>query len=484
MKKIIGIVLLLLFLVSNNSCQQEILITDENANQSNKLKSLLINEFQESDYDQNIQKMAIALAKSLKNNDLRKAIKEEAMLKCTGDYDIIWKKFKSRTIKTDRGEIELVELLIDNLYISNTENNIKEKLVNFSDTNKALQIAVPIHCEDWNTDNYIPLVTYLPFSYDEHKVKKVTAYDSEGNIHQLSVDNEPTNPVIVISRSERLDANGDLKNSTPELMTINPNLNNQFGATLKSAPVGPTSLTLTHGTANSVILEWSDVANETSYEIWRMHQPPETQFWLFATTTQNDNNYFNIPIQEGAKVWYKVRAVNIDGYSSWSPIMATTVSSRNDNDWLKIKRMKFSSSALSAVEKWLSGAPEIRLRVVKGSESGALTCYTSGVLEPGRRNDIENAWWNREVSIFQWNTSSYGTVFTFDWREEDWDDNVTFTIDGSYEDKSDGGSIKYGGSVTISNNSGADIIGNTPVLWWHNKDQIYNLSGFEWQFVN
>ncbi len=479
MKKVIGVFILLAYMVSNNSCQQEVL----NIHQPNELKSYLVDENEESEYDQNIQKMAIALARSLKIKDLRKEIKEEAMLKVTGDYDIIWKNFKYRTIKTENGEMELTELLSEDIDQSNSKDEVKKKLATFGDTNKALQIAVPVHCEDWDIDNYIPLVTYLSFAYDERKVKEVTAYDSEGNIHQLSVDNEPENPVIVISRSERLDVNGNIKNSTPELSTINPIVKNQSGGTLKSAPAGPTSLTLSHGGANSVILQWSDVADETSYEIWRMYQPGETQFWQFATTTQNDNNYINNWIQEGAKVWYKVRALNNDGYSSWSPIMATTVSARNDNEWLKIKRMKFSSSLLRQVESWLSGAPEIRLRVVKGSETGASTSFTSSILEPWRRSDIDGVWWNQEVSILSWNTSTYGTVFTFDWREEDWDDNVTFTIDGNYEDKSDGGTIKYGGSVTISDNDGADIIGNTSVMWWHNKDQIYNLSGFEWQFV-
>lgn len=483
MKKITGIILLLVYMASNNSCRQEIFTIAENTNQINELKSYLVNEIQESEYDQNIQKMAIALAISLKNKDLRKRIKEEAMLKITGDYDIIWKNFKYLTIKTENGEMELTEFLSENIAQSNTKDEIKKKLAIFGDANKALQIAVPVHCEEWDIDNYIPLVAYLPFSYDEHKVKEVTAYDSEGNIHQLSADNEPENPVIVISRSERLDTNGELLKSTPELITVHPIVNNQLSGTLKSAPAAPSSLTLTHGSANSVILQWSDVADETSYEIWRMHQPSETQFWQFATTNQNDNNYINIPIQEGAKVWYKVRALNNDGYSSWSPIMATTVSARNDNEWLKIKRMKFSSSALSQVESWLSGAPEMRLRIVKGSETGAYTVYTSGILEPWRRSDIENAWWNQEVSLFQWNTSTYGTVFTFDWREEDTTGSVTFTIDGSFEDKSDGGTIKNGGSTSVTQNCGPDNIGNTAVLWWHSKDQIYNLSGFEWQFV-
>jgi hypothetical protein len=104
-------------------------------------------------------------------------------------------------------------------------------------------------------------------------------------------------------------------------------------------------------------------------------------------------------------------------------------------------------------------------------------------MEPAHRNDIEDSWWNYEFQIFQWETATYGTVLTFDWREEDWDDNVTFTINGSYEDKLDGGTIKAGGSVTISGDDGGDIIGNTSVFWWQNRDQIYNITGFEWQFV-
>jgi len=135
------------------------------------------------------------------------------------------------------------------------------------------------------------------------------------------------------------------------------------------------------------------------------------------------------------------------------------------------------------VEGWISGAPEIRLRVVQGSEGGATNVYTSGMLEPNNRGDICDTWWNKEVTIFAWSTNVYGTVLSFDWREEDWLQHVDFPLTGSYEDKSSGGTVKVGGTVLIKNDPGDDVIGNTSVMWWQEKSQIYDLSGFQWQFT-
>jgi hypothetical protein len=435
-----------------------------------------------------IENYALILASSMGDNELRSTIKEEAQLMFDGDYDILTNKLENRVLPEK--SIQIKELLSithsqSALKSSNLKsNNIsgEEFLERIKKAFPNLQVSVPVHCDEWDTENYIPLVAFLPFDYDEHTAKFITAYDINGKKYKLSLDEEPSEPVIVVSRSERVDENGELIGLEAEYYEIDSAKNNSVSINLKSAPTAPTSLNLMHGDSRQVILEWSDVANETSYEVWRKHTG-ETQFWKFATTGQNDNGYINSWIAEGAKVWYKIRAINSDGYSAFSPIMATTVSARNDGEWLKIKRMKFSNSALKAVEKWASGAPEIRLRVVKGAENGATTVFTSGRMEPSRRKDIDGTWWNKEVSIFAWYTNIYGTVFTFDWREEDWDDNVEFTISASYEDKLDNGTLKAGGNVTVKNDDGGDHIGNTSVIWWNKRDQIYNLSGFEWQFV-
>lgn len=473
------------FIVS--SCEK-----DETTNQSDVADISENTELSISEKNELIEEYAYTLAMSMVDNELRSTIKLESKLMFDGDYNILANKFE--LLPLGNQGIQVKDLLIT----SNTNKTKSLKSGNSNGTKitgteflekikKAfpnLQVSVPIHCDDWDTENYIPLVAFLPFDYDEHTAKEIVAYDYQGKKYKLSLDIEPSEPVIVVSRSERVDENGNMIGKEDEYISVLPT-NNSVGSgpSLKSAPSGPSSLTLSHGPAQSIILQWADVDNETSYEVWRMHQPSETQFWHFATTGQNDNGYVNSWIAVGAKVWYKVRAKNSDGYSSWSPVMATTVSARNDNEWLKVKRMKFSSSALKAVEKWASGAPEIRLRVVQGSTEGASTVFTSGRMEPNRRKDIEGTWWDKEVPIFTWSTSTYGTVLTFDWREEDWDDNVEFTISASFEDKAAGGTIKPGGSVKFTGDDGGDHIGNTSVMWWHNRDQIYNLSGFEWQFV-
>ena len=140
------------------------------------------------------------------------------------------------------------------------------------------------------------------------------------------------------------------------------------------------------------------------------------------------------------------------------------------------------NSATKAVEKWASGAPEIRLRVVYGDSDSATTVFTSGILEPAKRGDIPGSWWNNSVDITNWRPNDIGTVLTFDWREADWDDDVTFTIPASFEVKIREWKINAGGSVQFSGDEGGDIIGNKLVYHWDEANKTYDISGFKWEF--
>ncbi len=441
-----------------------------------------------SEKNEMIESYAFILASSIGNKEFRSMIKKEAQLMFDGDYDILIKKLDYMWLPTQHMQVK--ELLVSSVNnnnlksISSCPGNVPDDgfFERVQKTVPNLQVSVPVHCDEWDTENYIPLVAYLPLDYDESTTQYITAFDIYGKRYELSLDVEPENPVIVVGISERIDENGEKIGTEAEYYEVQPSGLIKPEGLLKSTPTGPSDLIISHGPARSIILQWSDVKDETAYEVWRMHQPDETQFLKLATTSQNDNGYVNNCTTVGAKVWYKVRATNDDGFSSWSPIMATTVSARNDGEWLKIKRMKFSKSALKAVENWVSGAPELRLRVVKGSETGASIVYTSGRMEPRRRNDIQDEWWNNEVQIFTWHTNTYGTVLTFDWQEEDNISKYDFTVNASYEAKELGGKIKAGGSVKFTVDKNGSI-GNTSVMWWHDKGQIYDLSGFQWQFV-
>lgn len=421
---------------------------------------------------------AVVLARAVQQEALRSVIRNRAMKRFDGDFDVLVNQLEKEPLDVSNKTVRqlMASMNADSKLRGVSSENPDSSYLQISEYIPNVQVSVPIRCEQWDAKSFVPLVAVLPYDYKEQPGNLITAYDAEGNAHQLRADEEPDFPVLVVGRSERVDEDGRM--DTAGFVQQFPATNALRSAAL--SPEYPEKLLLTHGYSRSLLLEWTDVAEDTGYEVWRMSG---TTFQLVAQTPMNDNNYVDANLVANQKYWYKVRALKAGGYSSWSPVMATTASSRTDNEWLKIKRMKFTASALRAVEGWISGAPEIRLRVVQGSEGGATNVYTSGLMEPNNRGDICDQWWNKEVTIFAWSTNVYGTVLTFDWREEDWLEKVDFPLTGSYEDKQSGGTVKVGGSIMIKNDPGGDVIGNTSVMWWQEKSQIYDLSGFQWQFV-
>ena len=103
-------------------------------------------------------------------------------------------------------------------------------------------------------------------------------------------------------------------------------------------------------------------------------------------------------------------------------------------------------------------------KVLIGLTGGAYAVYTSGIIEPPKRDDIKDKWLVKEVPIVFWYTSTLGTVLNFDFREEDNPNpKATFSITGSFEDKNDNGKIKYGGTLTFTNDPGDGHLGSTLV---------------------
>lgn len=422
-----------------------------------------------------IEDYALLLSNSL-SPEIKALIKSEAKKKFDGDYDILAATFEEFRLSNGKYIKDIIKETKDiklGIRLNYANLSGEEFLQMVSKEIPNLQISVPIHCENWKTEDFTPLVAFVPEDFRDGITKQVRSFGPNGVVSFLDTEKEPPYPVIVVSISERVNKNKELKKTfaTTEEFVI-----------LKSAPIAPSGLSIQHGNSLALMLSWNDTDNETSYEIERMAWD-ESQFWPFSTTSQNQNGFINNWTQASKKYWYRVRAKNADGTSAYSNTVASTSSARNDGESLKIKRMKFSSSALSSVESWVSGAPELRLRVVVGGVGTAIVVFTSGVLEPSQRNDINGTWWNREVLITNWYTNSIGTVLNFDWREEDVKNNATFQISGSYEDTKDNGTIKTGSAITITNNEGVDFIGSQLIFWWDTKDQIYNLSGFEYQFV-
>ena len=142
------------------------------------------------------------IAKALIEEDFRNIIKDEAMLMFDGDYDILYSKVGTKK-GTKGNSIED--------YLFDTYNQMKGKAASQSEFEKLVsfipdfQISVPVNCEEWNTKNYTPLVTYIPENFDEKTVIHARAFDSNGKLHILSLEKDPEMPVVVIGSCERLE---------------------------------------------------------------------------------------------------------------------------------------------------------------------------------------------------------------------------------------------------------------------------------------
>ena len=55
-----------------------------------------------------------------------------------------------------------------------------------------------MHAEDWNPEEYVPVVAFLPEDYCDATVTEIPGYDAAGNFVWIDAINIPENPVIVV----------------------------------------------------------------------------------------------------------------------------------------------------------------------------------------------------------------------------------------------------------------------------------------------
>jgi hypothetical protein len=176
-----------------------------------------------------IEDVAIIIAKSLEDKEFREFLKAEALKKFDGDYDILYSLVKEKISGNGKTLSARVNAITTEFKKSTgkfkTEFSSVEELINKI---PKLQIAIPVNCESWNTDNYVPPVACLNSELKNKLVTQVKAYDSKGNVTMLDKSKAPDYPVVVISINERLDENGDVrtcytkKSNTTQKTVYNP----------------------------------------------------------------------------------------------------------------------------------------------------------------------------------------------------------------------------------------------------------------------
>lgn len=308
MKKIVCLIILAVFTLSINSCKKEKLLnTKETIENFDVLKNSSSSEIEKKEYDKNLRKFAKALAKSLKHKDLRKKIKDEAMLKIDGDYDIIWKNFKNSKVKIENGEINLLEVIAENS--DEKDKTKKEKIVDiekFGNNYKRLQIAVPVNCDKWNTEIFQPIVIFLPTDYDEGQ-EQISGFDGQGKEVVISNITIPEFPVVVVNMNERSDENGKIHSNYQYFKLVQIEEEELIVEGVLPKPLGFSATASTTG----IWLTWTQYAEPGAAGIVIERNSGSGYVSIATVSTVNSDFTDTQNLIFGKTYYYRIKAVSV-----------------------------------------------------------------------------------------------------------------------------------------------------------------------------
>ena len=77
-------------------------------------------------------------------------------------------------------------------------------------------MSIPVNIENWDETSEVPTVTFIPEEFKDGLTKIIIGYKADGSITDIDAINQPaTEPVIVISRNERLALLTDMEEVYP-----------------------------------------------------------------------------------------------------------------------------------------------------------------------------------------------------------------------------------------------------------------------------
>jgi len=166
------------------------------------------------DRNEALEEFTLLVAKAMEFREFRSFVKNEVMKKFDYDYDILYSLIADQRINTEKyGNLSVNELLVKGLD-NKPYSNITEKLNyldNLKDNIIFPQISVPMKCEEWDAENSIPDIVFVPADYDEETHPELKAFDPQGNATWVNVQNYPKIPVLCVREADRVDLEGKLK---------------------------------------------------------------------------------------------------------------------------------------------------------------------------------------------------------------------------------------------------------------------------------
>jgi hypothetical protein len=468
MKNRIFIIFLLLLIF--NSCQKE-----------PEMKALIPDPVKADKivtHDQIHNALAKVLSISLNERNVRLLLHAEIAKQFTYDFDILYDIVKDKEVESEKfGTVRLSELLA---------NIAREAKVDFSvlDENanpyKNLQISSPVYFENWDPQEYIPLVVSLPADYQEGRGEKVRAFDRYGN-ESFVLEEELVSPILLVRQAERVDENGkmrvdpdgfvipegerevtameayqlasrQLKSAVinqldPVIEVLNPEAfskaidarrsvdktenRTQFNPGtvmepgLKSATSVPAPVLLRVHPAvpYSIQIAWQQVEGAVQYEIYRQYETNPN--YLIATVNADQYNYFDQYLNVGDHYSYSVKAV--DAYGNRSPLSdgrETYASWRNNGSRDVIDKIFIDSDCWNWCCGLFDGKIELQYKTSYMTvPDNSVDSYPSdgavNNLGQKTKDQQKNKWCTYNHFLFPWDIRNYSYSYRFKLIEDD-----------------------------------------------------------------
>lgn len=208
---------------------------------------------------------------------MKTLIHEEVLKQLDGDYDVLMKDVTKKAVRCEdalltKGSDNMITVgdLI-NLYLPVETKSISSESVldQLKRENPNLQIAVPIHAEEWDPTTYTPVVAFLPEDYNDD-VEVIYGYNSKGEYVAIDAINEPDVPVIIISQNER-------QNNFDEYLIPNYPIRSLDSSPTVSMPSAPSNLSVNLSPRSTIVLSWNCADSVSYYRVWRKG-PGESTF--------------------------------------------------------------------------------------------------------------------------------------------------------------------------------------------------------------
>lgn len=334
---------------------------------NNDTDNSILNKEYQTYYDECAFNFASALNGALNENiDLRRIVKAETEKKFDGDYDLLVVDLCKHKMNIDHnvrtksglGETSSVKDLLNVYYHSKfpETKSQNDPIGTLVDNYPTLQVSIPSNIDRWD-ESVTPTIAVIPSDYEDLVTDSVIGIAEDGSLVEVDALNEPSDPVIVVSNSERV------KNViSPSLDTVkyNPIIGGVVHPVISQpSPVSNLSVVSRYGTSN--VITWD--APDSKYPSYIYRTTPSESEKLLAVVQSDTYRFTDSNVVPGEKYFYMVKRYDIST-QKFSAERETYIYNpyRNPDSVSKVMLKRIHVNA-SEVEGWLLGCPEFYVSI-------------------------------------------------------------------------------------------------------------------------